>query len=123
MEFGPEGEQGSQIILQGRVAGRLSSRDFARRGDFMPQVLDSFARLSDGADLVIVEGAGSPAETNLRARDIANLGFARAALPRRVAGGNRRLSAPEGIALDEIGHLGDLVARFTQKPAAGKKPA
>ena len=75
----PEGEQGSQIILQGRVAGRLASRDFARRGDFMPQVLDSFARLSEGADLVIVEGAGSPAETNLRARDIANLGFARAA--------------------------------------------
>ncbi len=75
----PEGEQGSQIILQGRVAGRLASRDFARRGDFMPQVLDSFTRLSEGADLVIVEGAGSPAETNLRARDIANLGFARAA--------------------------------------------
>ena len=45
------------------------------------------------------------------------LGFSRAALPRRVAGGNRKLSAPEGIALDEIGHLGDLVARFTQKPA------
>ncbi|MBN9453452.1 MAG: cobyric acid synthase [Bosea sp.] len=75
----PEGEQGSQIILQGRVAGRLASRDFARRGDFMPQVLDSFERLSAGADLMIVEGAGSPAETNLRARDIANLGFARAA--------------------------------------------
>ena len=75
----PEGEQGSQIILQGKVAGRLSSRDFARRGDFLPQVLESFDRLGDGADLVIVEGAGSPAETNLRARDIANLGFARAA--------------------------------------------
>lgn len=75
----PEGEQGSQIILQGRVAGRLSSHDFARRGDFLPQVLDSFTRLSEGADLVVVEGAGSPAETNLRARDIANLGFARAA--------------------------------------------
>ncbi|CAH1662139.1 Cobyric acid synthase [Hyphomicrobiales bacterium] len=75
----PEGEQGSQIILQGRVAGRLSSRDFARRGDFLPQVLESFGRLSEQADLVIVEGAGSPAETNLRARDIANLGFARAA--------------------------------------------
>ncbi|WP_306227584.1 cobyric acid synthase [Bosea beijingensis] len=75
----PEGEQGSQIILQGRVAGRLASRDFARRGDFLPQVLDSFTRLGEGADLVLVEGAGSPAETNLRARDIANLGFARAA--------------------------------------------
>ena len=75
----PEGEQGSQIILQGRVAGRLASRDFARRGDFLPQVLQSFERLCADADLVIVEGAGSAAETNLRARDIANLGFARAA--------------------------------------------
>ena len=75
----PEGEQGSQIILQGRVAGRLASRDFARRGDFLPRVIESFERLRTEADLVIVEGAGSPAETNLRARDIANLGFARAA--------------------------------------------
>lgn len=75
----PESDTGSQIILQGRLAGHLSSGDFTRRGDFMPQVLESFARLCEGADLVIVEGAGSPAETNLRARDIANLGFARAA--------------------------------------------
>lgn len=75
----PESETGSQIILQGRVAGRLAAGDYARRGQFLPEVLESFARLSDGADLVIVEGAGSPAETNLRAGDIANLGFARAA--------------------------------------------
>jgi adenosylcobyric acid synthase len=75
----PESETGSQIVLQGRVAGHLASGDYARRGDFMPQVLQSFSRLGEGADLVIVEGAGSPAETNLRARDIANLGFARAA--------------------------------------------
>jgi DNA repair protein RadA/Sms len=63
------------------------------------------------------------AQAEARLKEAQKLGFARAALPRRVAGGNRRLSAPEGIALDEIGHLGDLVARFTQKPAAGKKPA
>ncbi|PTM40200.1 cobyric acid synthase [Bosea sp. 124] len=75
----PESEAGSQIILQGRVAGHLASGDFARRGDFLPKVLESFERLSADADLVVVEGAGSPAETNLRARDIANLGFARAA--------------------------------------------
>ena len=75
----PESEAGSQIILQGKVAGRLASRDFARRGEFLPKVLDSFGRLCAQSDLVIVEGAGSPAETNLRARDIANLGFARAA--------------------------------------------
>ena len=75
----PEGDTGSQIILQGRVAGRLSSGDWARRGSFMPAVLESFERLCGEADLVVVEGAGSPAETNLRSRDIANLGFARAA--------------------------------------------
>lgn len=75
----PESEAGSQIILQGRVAGHLPSGDFARRGDFLPKVMESFERLCAGADLVLVEGAGSPAETNLRARDIANLGFARAA--------------------------------------------
>ncbi|SEG43574.1 cobyric acid synthase [Bosea lathyri] len=75
----PESDTGSQIILQGRVAGHLSSGDFTRRGDFLPKVLESFGRLAADADLVIVEGAGSPAETNLRARDIANLGFARAA--------------------------------------------
>jgi adenosylcobyric acid synthase len=75
----PESEAGSQIILQGRVAGHLASGDFARRGDFLPKVLESFERLTAQADLVLVEGAGSPAETNLRARDIANLGFARAA--------------------------------------------
>lgn len=75
----PESETGSQIVLQGRVAGHLDAGDFSRRGDFLPKVLESFARLCDGADLVLVEGAGSPAETNLRAGDIANLGFARAA--------------------------------------------
>jgi len=75
----PESEAGSQIVLQGRVVGHLASGDFGRRGDFLPKVLESFERLSAGADLILVEGAGSPAETNLRARDIANLGFARAA--------------------------------------------
>lgn len=75
----PESERGSQIVLQGKVAGHLDAGDFGRRGEFLPKVLESFARLCDGADLVLVEGAGSPAETNLRARDIANLGFARAA--------------------------------------------
>jgi DNA repair protein RadA/Sms len=56
------------------------------------------------------------AQAEARLKEAQKLGFTRAALPRRVAGGNRKLSAPEGIALDEIGHLGDLVARFTQKP-------
>src|SRR3546814_18985435 len=49
------------------------------KGQLLPRVLESFARLSAGADLIVVEGAGSPAEVNLRAGDIANMGFAEAA--------------------------------------------
>jgi DNA repair protein RadA/Sms len=60
------------------------------------------------------------AHAEARLKEAQKLGFARAALPRRVAGGNRRLAAPEGLTLDEIGHLGDLVARFSGKPG---KPA
>jgi DNA repair protein RadA/Sms len=58
------------------------------------------------------------AQAEARLKEAQKLGFAKAALPRRVAGGNRKLAAPEGLALDEIGHLGDLVAWFTGKAAA-----
>ncbi|MDB5510870.1 MAG: hypothetical protein JWR08_353, partial [Enterovirga sp.] len=76
----PETDTGAQVIVQGRRAGSLRARDFgARKAELLPQVLDSFARVSEGADLVLIEGAGSPAETNLRAGDIANMGFAEAA--------------------------------------------
>ncbi|MEF2550786.1 cobyric acid synthase [Aurantimonas sp. A2-1-M11] len=76
----PQSETGSQIVLRGRVAGAAKGRDYQRlKAGFLDTVLDSFARLSAEADLVIVEGAGSPAEINLRANDIANMGFATAA--------------------------------------------
>ncbi|MBU3028666.1 cobyric acid synthase [Paracoccus marinaquae] len=76
----PETDTGAQVILQGRAIGRAQARDYAGlRTRLMAGVLDSFARLSAGRDLTIVEGAGSPAEVNLRPRDIANMGFARAA--------------------------------------------
>ncbi|MCA0399935.1 MAG: cobyric acid synthase [Proteobacteria bacterium] len=76
----PESETGAQIIVQGKRWGTLVAREFgARKGELLPFVLESFARLEAEADLVIVEGAGSPAETNLRAGDIANMGFACAA--------------------------------------------
>lgn len=75
----PQSEIGSQVVVQGRVVGNARARDYqAMKPQLMPAVLDSFARLSDDADLVLVEGAGSPAEINLRAGDIANMGFARA---------------------------------------------
>lgn len=76
----PQSEVGAQIVVQGRVHGAARAADYqAIKPTLMPAVLGSFARLKDEADLVLVEGAGSAAEVNLRANDIANMGFARAA--------------------------------------------
>ncbi len=76
----PQSELGSQVVVQGRVIGNARARDYqAMKPGLMPQVLDSFARLRSQADIVLVEGAGSASEINLRAGDIANMGFARAA--------------------------------------------
>jgi adenosylcobyric acid synthase len=76
----PETDTGSQVVVQGRVQSRLEARDFGgARGVLLKPVMESFGILAKSADLIIVEGAGSPAETNLRQGDIANMGFARAA--------------------------------------------
>lgn len=76
----PETETGAQIIVQGRLFGTMRAREYgSRKAELMPYVLESFARVSGEADLVLVEGAGSPAEINLRAGDIANMGFAEVA--------------------------------------------
>lgn len=76
----PETDTGAQVIVQGRRVATVRARDYARlKPSLMQPVLESFTRLRDAHDLVIVEGAGSPAEVNLRAGDIANMGFARAA--------------------------------------------
>ncbi len=75
----PESEVGAQVIVQGKRLTTAKARDYAKlKPTLMTAVLDSFARLSVDADLMIVEGAGSPAEVNLRAGDIANMGFAEA---------------------------------------------
>jgi adenosylcobyric acid synthase len=76
----PESETGSQIIVQGRRWGSAKARDYAAiKPQLLAPVLDSFHRLAARCDIVLAEGAGSPAEVNLRAHDIANMGFARAA--------------------------------------------
>jgi adenosylcobyric acid synthase len=76
----PESTLGAQVIVQGRRRTTTLAADYAAlRPQLMAHVLESFARLRAAHDLVIVEGAGSPAEVNLRAHDIANMGFARAA--------------------------------------------
>jgi adenosylcobyric acid synthase len=76
----PQSERGAQIIVQGRVVGQARAAEYQRlKPGFLAAVLDSFARLRAEADIVLVEGAGSAAEVNLRANDIANMGFSRAA--------------------------------------------
>jgi adenosylcobyric acid synthase len=76
----PQSHIGSQIVVQGRVYGIASAAEYvALKYKMLPHVLDSFERLKRDADLVLIEGAGSASEVNLRQHDIANMGFARAA--------------------------------------------
>ena len=76
----PQSESGAQLVLGGRVWGNASAGDYRRMApSLLPSVLAAFTRLAEAADLILVEGAGSPAEINLRAGDIANMGFAEAA--------------------------------------------
>ncbi len=76
----PETDTGAQVIVQGKRLTRSEASDYgALKARLMAPVLESFERLKATHELVIVEGAGSPAEVNLRARDIANMGFAEAA--------------------------------------------
>jgi adenosylcobyric acid synthase len=76
----PQSEIGAQIVVQGRVYGNAKAAAYQHiKRELLPAVLESFAQLRGAADLVLVEGAGSAAEINLRANDIANMGFAQAA--------------------------------------------
>jgi adenosylcobyric acid synthase len=76
----PQSEIGAQVVVQGRVYATAKAAEYqGLKPELMRAVLDSFARLRAEADLVLVEGAGSASEINLRANDIANMGFARAA--------------------------------------------
>jgi adenosylcobyric acid synthase len=75
----PSSDTGAQVIIHGKVRADMSARDYHRyKTVAMEAVLESYHRLGQQYDAVIVEGAGSPAEINLRARDIANMGFAEA---------------------------------------------
>src|SRR3984885_4455493 len=73
----PQSEIGAQIVVQGRVYGSAKAAAYQHmKSELMPFVRESFARLRSESDLVLVEGAGSASEVNLRANDIANMGFA-----------------------------------------------
>jgi adenosylcobyric acid synthase len=76
----PEADRAAQLVVHGRVRATLGSADFREaRRSLLPEVMQSYRRLEAKCDLVMIEGAGSPAEINLRAGDIANMGFAREA--------------------------------------------
>jgi adenosylcobyric acid synthase len=76
----PQSEIGAQVVVQGKVIGNARAREYqALKPKLMSAVLDSYARMRADADLVLIEGAGSAAEINLREGDIANMGFARVA--------------------------------------------
>jgi adenosylcobyric acid synthase len=76
----PQSDVGSQVVVLGQAIGNATAREFqAMKPGLLPSILDSFHRLEAEADIVLVEGAGSAAEVNLRPNDIANMGFARAA--------------------------------------------
>jgi adenosylcobyric acid synthase len=73
----PQSDIGAQVVVQGKVFGEAEARDYQTlKGRLLDAVMQSWDEVGKGADLVVVEGAGSPAEINLRDRDIANMGFA-----------------------------------------------
>jgi adenosylcobyric acid synthase len=123
----PQSETGAQVVVQGRVYGTAKAAAYQKmKPELMPFVLDSFARLRGEADIVLVEGAGSASEINLRAHDIANMGFAGAAgVPVVLIGdidrggviaslaGTKAVIAPEDAAMVR----GFLVNRFRGDPA------
>ena len=73
----PVTEQGSQVIVMGRVRGNMSASEYyTRRKEYIPCILDAFQQLSQSNDVIVVEGAGSPVELNLKKDDIVNMGLA-----------------------------------------------
>lgn len=108
----PESERGAQVIVQGRRRGTLRARDYAEaKPQLLTAVLESYRRLARGAELVVVEGAGSPAEINLRAGDIANMGFAEAANIPVVLLGD----------IDRGGVIAQMVGTYTVLPEADRR--
>ena len=98
----PSSDMGSQVIVNGEVLGDMRASDYFRhKKELVPQILASYRSLAEEHDVIVLEGAGSPAEINLKADDIVNMGMARMArvrLPVRDGGpsGGRRAGHGEG---------------------------
>jgi adenosylcobyric acid synthase len=123
----PETDRGAQIIVQGKRRGSLhANRYLDKKAELLPAVLESFARVAAEADIVLVEGAGSPAEINLRLGDIANMGFAAAAdVPVVLLGDIDRggviasiVGTHAVLAADEVARIkGFIINKFRGDPA------
>ncbi len=123
----PQSDRTAQIVIQGKMQGTRSAGSYqAEKARWLEAVLESYHRLAAQADLVVVEGAGSPAEINLRRGDIANMGFARAAdVPVVLVGdidrggviaaiaGTRAVLSPDDAAMIR----GFIINRFRGDPA------
>jgi adenosylcobyric acid synthase len=74
----PTNDVGSQVIVNGEVVGNLSAREYyARKTEWLPDIRRAFRKLEEQADIIVIEGAGSPAEINLKENDIVNMGMAK----------------------------------------------
>ncbi|HIV17279.1 MAG TPA: cobyric acid synthase [Candidatus Alectryocaccobium stercorigallinarum] len=75
----PTGDMRSQVIVNGEVVGNMGAREyFSYKKKLMPEILKAFKKLEEKADIIVIEGAGSPAEINLKENDIVNMGLAKA---------------------------------------------
>ncbi len=73
----PTGQKTSQVIVNGLPVGDMAAREyFARKKEYIPTILEAYHRLSKDTDIIVIEGAGSPVEINLRSEDIVNMGLA-----------------------------------------------
>ncbi|MEQ1789178.1 MAG: cobyric acid synthase [Rickettsiales bacterium] len=112
----PQSDKTSQVVLRGKVVATMGAREYqSYRKSLLPQVLESYNLLAKDADLILVEGAGSPAEINLRENDIANMGFAHAV--------NITANCPVVLIgdIERGGVIASLVGTFAVLPEADRK--
>ena len=103
----PEGELRSQVILQGRPLGSMTFRNYqSRRTELVAAIRASFSRLQKSHELIVIEGAGSPAEINLRDRDLVNMWMAREANAQVLLVGTKgeRVGAVQGAVFGTMTH-------------------
>ena len=76
----PTSDEGSQVIVNGEVRGNMGAREyFAHKTELIPDIMRAYDSLSQEYDIIVIEGAGSPAEINLKSQDIVNMGMAKLA--------------------------------------------